>query len=314
MNIKYFKIVLFNIILILLVIFCLNFYVYYSDITIDKYKDKDLKLIFKNFISFMNRDISESNTKNNLIYNENFRPVENADNKLLPPIILFGCSFAYGDGLKETETFSFKLGKLTQRQIFNRAIGGWGIQHMLYQLKNKEFYQYINEESPNFQPEFIIYLSFSGHFSRIYAPVCLFCPQCYYIFYKYDKKLKDFVERKRNFLTDKIIFYYPIISKIIWFIETRYDDKRSEILYNYLIACKKEQEKNFETSKFVVVFYDNKLSDHYMNELTKNNFIIITDDDFKIDDNAKKYRLPDSHPSALVWEEITPRIVEKIQK
>lgn len=312
---KYIKIILFNIVFILFILFCMNFYAYYSDIEWNDEQKNDIKLILEKYISFMNRDISEIDTINNLIYNDEFRPVENVNNKDLPPIILFGCSFVYGTWLTNTQTFSYQLGKLTKRKIFNRAMGGWGVQHMLYQLRNEDFYNYINENSPDLEPEYIIYLSISDHKSRIFAPVRISYPPSYSVFYKYDKKTNDFIQKKRIFFTDKFVLYPLIKRQLSGLIEQHFNAQISEIFFNYLIACKKEQEKKFPNAKFVIIFYedDSKLTTCYMNKLIKNNFIIITKDDFKIDVEEEKYKFPDSHPNASVWEEITPRIVEKLQ-
>lgn len=309
---KYIKIVFFNIVFILFLLFCVNFYIYYSD---KKTDDLDIKDICNEYISFMTRDISEIDTKNNLIYNDEFRPVENINNKDLPPIILFGCSFVYGTGLTNTQTFSYQLGKITKRKIFNRAMGGWGVQHMLYQLQSKDFLQYINDNSPDFVPEYIIYLCINNHYFRIFAPVSIFYTPCYSVFYKYDKRTNDFVKKKRTFITDKILLYPIIKGKLAELMIEHCNDKISELFFYYLIACKKEQEKKFPNAKFAIIFYNegSELTTEYMNKLIKNNFIIITKDDFKIDVEEEKYQLPDIHPNALVWEEITPRIVEKLQ-
>lgn len=55
------------------------------------------------------------------------------------PIILFGCSFTYGDGLNNNQTFSYKLSHLAKRPVYNRAECGWGVQHMLSNLEEKTF-------------------------------------------------------------------------------------------------------------------------------------------------------------------------------
>ncbi len=93
-----------------------------------------------------------------------YRQIENktADKSIL----LFGCSFAYGDGLRKDETFSYNLGKiLPNYRIYNRAYSARSTSHMLYQLENKDF-----SEIPNI--EYIIYVFVGCHLPRNYVNYC----------------------------------------------------------------------------------------------------------------------------------------------
>ena len=40
------------------------------------------------------------------------------------PIVVMGCSYAFGQGLKDKQTFSYKLSKKAKRPVFNWSIGG----------------------------------------------------------------------------------------------------------------------------------------------------------------------------------------------
>ncbi len=88
------------------------------------------------------------------------RPVKYENNN--KSVILFGGSFAWGRGLQEHQTFHYKLSKLMKRTVYNRAICGWGTQHMLYQLLQNDFYNEISE------PEYVIYVFISNHVDRIF--------------------------------------------------------------------------------------------------------------------------------------------------
>ncbi len=55
------------------------------------------------------------------------------------PVILFGCSFTFGAGLNDNETFSYKLSKYTGRNVYNRGLSGYGVQHMLYMLNDSDY-------------------------------------------------------------------------------------------------------------------------------------------------------------------------------
>ena len=86
-----------------------------------------------------------------------------AEYKNKKPIVIFGCSYAYGFLLDREQTFSYKLSKLTHRTIYNRAYPAWGSAHMLYQTRDENLYKEIPE------PEYVIFLSMHDHFRRLYV-------------------------------------------------------------------------------------------------------------------------------------------------
>ncbi len=96
-----------------------------------------------------------------LLYND-LRPIEykNSDKQA---IILFGCSYTYGFGLNENETFSRKLADYTNRTIINRGRSGTGIPFLYYQLNDTEV---INQFPKN--PEYIIFTLIPDHFPRLF--------------------------------------------------------------------------------------------------------------------------------------------------
>ncbi len=106
------------------------------------------------------------------VYKKKFiRPVEN---KNIPanPVIIFGCSFAYGDNLQYNQTFSHKLAKYIKRPIYNRAFGGWSAANMLYQLENDTFIKNIAISLPSTQtPKYVIYVYCPYQQHRIYLHV-----------------------------------------------------------------------------------------------------------------------------------------------
>ena len=77
----------------------------------------------KYFEKLYNRiEVKDSDTRH-------FRNDINIDSKL-KPILIMGCSFAYGAGLKDDETFSYKLGLETGRPVYNRSIMGGGLSNI----------------------------------------------------------------------------------------------------------------------------------------------------------------------------------------
>lgn len=46
------------------------------------------------------------------------------ENSKKKPIVVMGCSYAFGQGLKEKQTFYYKLSKKAKRPVINWSIGG----------------------------------------------------------------------------------------------------------------------------------------------------------------------------------------------
>lgn len=59
------------------------------------------------------------------------------------PIIIFGCSFAYGAMLNEEQKIHTKLSKLLKRNIYNFGQCGAGIQFMYSLLNTEDFFKQI---------------------------------------------------------------------------------------------------------------------------------------------------------------------------
>ena len=73
------------------------------------------------------------------------------------PIILFGCSYAYGYQLEREQTLTYKLAQNAKIPVYNRAFTGWGIQHMLYQSKIEKLYEILPEPEYKFHYKGILF-------------------------------------------------------------------------------------------------------------------------------------------------------------
>ena len=308
MKIKWKKVVIvlfINIISICIFFLILNFCIYYCGLNSkDSFYNK-----LNSYISFLKRDISEKDTYYTLISSQKFRPIENRSlNK--GGIVLFGCSFVYGSELNNKQTISYKLAKLAQRPVYNRAIEGWGVQHMLYQLNNDDFYNIVPK------PEYIIYVYYDGHLSRMYTPITPSYPDCYCIFYK--KTKKGFVPKKRTFFSDKIIIQHYIKNNLIRKLEhfNKFYSFEENLLADYIIESRNEAEKHWgKDIKFVVLFYSLIKNEQIYERLQSNNILTIDVEDFKIDVDDKQYQISSTnvHPNEKAWDVIVPIIVKKLK-
>lgn len=60
---------------------------------------------------------------------------ENIDN---PNLLMFGCSYAYGEGLNDRDTLQYMLADKGEYNVYNYAVHGYGPQHMLAILESNQ--------------------------------------------------------------------------------------------------------------------------------------------------------------------------------
>ena len=234
------------------------------------------------------------------------------------PIILFGCSFTYGDGLNVEDTFSYKLSKKAKRPVYNYAMQGWGLQHMYYILNLDKFYK----QQP--EPSYVIYTLINDHYCRLHK--YQFAPPNSYILlrYKYtDGKFKQIYPHFRplwglysvnliqNYINDKYTF-----SNINY-------EKNLNEYYLMLKESKKLLNQHYKNTKFVIFIYrDNNDfkymftdNDKFMAKLHDDGFIVIDSAQLlpNIDLKSSAYITIDNcHPSGKAWDLIVPAIVKTL--
>ncbi len=79
-----------------------------------------------------------------------------------PSIILFGDSYAFGDGLEDNETLAYFLSGDAELNVYNYAFQGYGTQGMLANLEREGFSNEIK-----MQPVAAIYVYISDHIKRV---------------------------------------------------------------------------------------------------------------------------------------------------
>ncbi|MGN0004391.1 MAG: hypothetical protein ACI37Z_00215 [Candidatus Gastranaerophilaceae bacterium] len=224
----------------------------------------------------------------------------------LKPIYIFGCSFAYGEGLSDNETIDANLAKITKRPVYNFAYPGFSVQHMLYQLENIDFSKYK-------KPEYIIYFYMQDHLRRIQTPFMQPHETNRYPIY-YTNNKGDFVFKKNRF---DIPFY--IVKKIQCFYakykttSPDFEKNNNDLLKNHFLKANSIIKEKFPDSKFIIVLYEQESIKNkaVFNDLKKYGIEVISTKEItseKLSD--KKYKLIDNHPSALAWKEITPKLVK----
>jgi len=120
--IKKIKIIISNIIIFVILFTVFEAAIYFAD-----YKNNKLKLKFC-------WDTGQMHTNYNLkgFFNgrsnrgSSGRKPDGLEYKNKTPILIFGCSFAFGQYLNHKKTVSYKLSKLLKRPVYNRSVPGGG--------------------------------------------------------------------------------------------------------------------------------------------------------------------------------------------
>lgn len=270
-------------------------------------KFKFLPYTFKieSFDSFYNRLRKEND---NIL----FRKPVGLENKKRP-ILLFGCSFIWGAGLDENQTFGYKLSKMSKRPAYNRAYPAWGVQHMLYQLQREPDLDKIHS------PEFIIYTIFCDQIYRLNT----FCfhPKDDVLYLKYKEENGKLVQDHPTLPFLYRFYLTRSVARNIWsgkINNPKYMNQNFDYLKMVFEQSKQITDKKYPNSKFVILLYNECPGNWYINtnrwkELEKEGFIVLDSNKItKHDLSLKQYRLIDGHPNEAAWNLIVPALVKNL--
>ncbi len=232
-------------------------------------------------------------------------------------IVLFGCAFVEGLGLKDNQTFSAKLSEYTNKKVYNRGIGGGGIQHALIQIKSHELDPVIKNS------KYVIYtLSSIQDLDRLYCypglytdPFFLFDEKIYPRFVLKNDELKLY-KSKIPYIDGSIL--YRLANKFI--IATKYNFLNTKnvdysFAMKHFIDLKNEIKKINPDAKFIIVLYWDSIErfkDEDIALLNKENIEIIEISKLVNQEDIQKMRNSYNHPTEEAWNQIVPKLVEKI--
>lgn len=307
------KKIVINIVVIFLIIFIFDFLVFYLEAR--KYANySGIKGLTDIYFDFYKRNPSQEFLYKEYILGEGnlYRDVVNKDSPK-KPILLFGCSFVYGHQIPKESYFSEVLGKYTGRPVYNRAHHGFGVQHMLYQLENDDFYKVIPE------PEYIIYTYLDEHISRMYVPVVFSIGEYNDIFYERKNNTVEF--KKNNIFKRGSLFIIKLktMSYGSRFFDKYKKENRDDFLKLHLLKAKKCVDAHWPNSKFIILNYYDQFNtiEIIRPELEKAGFIIINRNDlvpFDIKDTRYSISETNNHPNEHAWGYIVPKLMKEISK
>ncbi len=228
-------------------------------------------------------------------------------------IVTAGCSFAYGAGLNDNETFSAVLSKYTHSNVYNIAIPGASPRELLYILRNPEL---LDKLIPPKNIQYFIYVYIYDHKRRLYSNMRPIVP--FFKTVKYNnlspKNPEQYYTGLKFIKIPNTINSFYTIKYINNFLYNHQYFKNSNILLNmYIKEIHKEIKKNFGDTKFVIFVYNNEGNENFQ-ELENDGIIIIKSSDIlKENLNDLKYKIYDKeHPNAKAWEVIVPAFAKEL--
>lgn len=231
------------------------------------------------------------------------------------PILIYGCSFAYGDNLPKEETFGSLLSEKSKRPVYNFAMPARGLQHALFLLKNDE------KVTPT--PEYIFYIFISDHARRMYMN-CNKIDNCKYIYYHL-KNGKMVLQKNKYDLSERFYTSKYLKETFYFYSKNLFEEKIYKDVKSYFLAIQEAAKERYPNTKLVIINYgtDNIkiLNSQRENELKKDGIEIINlrkeikdkfnkdlkDDEYRISPEKDVYK----HPNGKAWDLISDYLCEK---
>jgi len=236
-------------------------------------------------------------------------------------IVIFGCSFAYGTGLKERENLSYKLSQYLKTISINRALPWCGFQEMWYQIAaegSKKFYR----ESLISNVDTCLYIMTNKHYGHLYSTQTIYTSKPSLEYLNRKGELKKEMQKTLLESIFEISYTYRFITKEIKKQYIKNPKNKIKIINNitkYFTESKKELERRLgKKVNFIVLFYDEIQYEKELEQKLKENeiYVIKTKDLTKEDLKSPKYTLSktDKHPNEAAWDLLTPLIAKEIKK
>ncbi len=308
------KIIFFNIILLTIFVGIseIVIYKYYSGLFEElekpfchKYKYSDVIPVYMQSLeSYFNGKQNYGRIPDGIEYN----------NKM--PIILFGCSFAYGQYLDYTQTLSYKLAHRLKRPVYNRAISATGVQHMYYQVDSESLYETI----PN--TDTILYVFIPDHYRRLmvnYFDVSVDKINIHYAIKDSKLKIDDYKNELKNIFKSLYLVKFINCFYVDKYVNNEKNwEKITDNTLLYFIETRKKLETRFNKKlNFIVLIYENdpyNYSNILSEKLKKEGFVVVWAYDLVgVDLDLEDYKMKDNgHPKEYAWDLLVPPLIEKL--
>lgn len=226
------------------------------------------------------------------------------------PILIYGCSVAYGFALSAEESFGNQLSEFTKRPVHNFGMSAKGLQHAYFLIKNDE------KISP--EPEYVFYVFINDHFRRMYVD-CNKIDTLNYLTYRV--KNGTLVENRQGTLADKSYLVSNFKNMAYYGLKNIFKDQIFDFAKLYIVSMKNEIKTKYPHAKFVLIDYDNG----YFSELTPERIVqlkkegidvVVLNDEFQDKLKLDSYKNSVSkdifrHPNGKAWKLVVKYLSEK---
>lgn len=221
------------------------------------------------------------------------------------PILFFGCSYTFGYGLNDKETFPWIISELTRRKTYNVSFSGFGAQQMLRHLQAEDFKSQVPKA------DYVVYVFMRDHLARLNGPPFL-DDYMYYPKFELKNGKLSYIEPSEEYIYNRNIRKHFNEIDFIKMKNSNFEDKN---LINLYVAVLKESQrlskKLYPNAKFVVFDIDN--CDNADKALKAEGIEVIELKDIFLEPYYPKYIIKDDcHPSANFWQLIAPKFIKKL--
>ncbi len=227
------------------------------------------------------------------------------------PVLIYGCSYAYGFSLDEKASFGYKLSEKTKRPVYNFAMSSKGLQDALYLIKNDE------KITP--EPKYIFYVFINDHVRRMFVN-CNKIDNINYLTYK--NKNGELVENiDKNSVSDRLYLLKEMKNLSYYALKNVFKNQIYDLTKLYLISIKNELQIKYPDAKFVVLDYENGKKNYLTEErvedlhncgievvnLNKEFNDVLKTDEYRNSKETDTFR----HPNEKAWDLIVDFLVRK---
>lgn len=210
--------------------------------------------VFKNHLSLQNNNFTLKIKSFDEYYNKHsdtmFRPVAGEEYAEKVPLVLFGCSYAYGHLLPDYDVLSAQLANKTHRTVYNFAYPSWGTQEIIYLMQNNKKLRDVRKDGMGKQ--YLIYWYIPDHLWRLYQPF-MYNSTYYFLTYNaIDGKLSQ-VRHSHPVLDAFYIYKKYKYTKIYTIFEHMPDEWKYRFLNMHLKKIIEEKEKLFPNAEFIML-------------------------------------------------------------
>lgn len=230
------------------------------------------------------------------------------NNNNFKSIMLIGCSYTYGTGLNENQTFAYYLAKETGRNVYNLGIPGGSPYNALYLIQQQDFTnKYKNVD-------YIIYTYIGDHINRLnqYLKCEISHPYCNLRLVRREGE-DGYVKASEWYRYPSKFFLFRMLLKYITDFKNQniFYDKNTTEFSNIINEINKKLKNYYPNSKFIfLVYYPGDKQKWMLDKFDKDILIVSMDEitDKNLSDTIYTHD-QDPHPSEKAWQEIVPKFV-----